>query len=262
MASSVEWPIFFEYFCPFLLYSCQLLPNAATKAARLALVSLVPCHGGFGARVTGQWLQNGAVLTNVNVKSEHQQKLAAEQSTESLDIHGELEPKLCFVWLNHIKFFFGPTFPICTLHSLAALHRDLLLSKQLNPPQFALKSNIKKAFNWKILFEHNMFAEREYYDRLTAGSNENSSNKEKYEQCAMYVRITVLSFVEQVERACQIDIQCLGNWQINICLYFYSSTATRELQRSNTNCAALTLKHSENWELNTGGNAFLARKGN
>ena len=44
-----------------------------------------------------------------------------------------------------------------------------------------------------------MFAEREYYDRLTAGSNENSSNKEKYEQCAMYVSITVLSFVEQVE---------------------------------------------------------------
>ena len=44
-----------------------------------------------------------------------------------------------------------------------------------------------------------MFAEREYYDRLTAGYNENSSNKEKYEQCAMYVRITVLSFVEQVE---------------------------------------------------------------
>ena len=27
-----------------------------------------------------------------------------------------------------------------------------------------------------------MFAEREYYDRLTAGSNENSSNKEKYVQ--------------------------------------------------------------------------------
>ena len=185
MASSVEWPIFSSYF---LQYSCQLLANAATKAARLGLVSLVPCHGGFGARVTGQWLQNGAVLTNVNVKSEHQQKLAAEQSTESLDIHGGLEPKLCFVWLNHIKFFFGPTFPICTLHSLAALHRDLLLSKQLNPPQFALKSNIKKAFNWKILFEHNMFAEREYYDRLTAGYNENSSNKEKYEQCAPVFR--------------------------------------------------------------------------
>ena len=50
-----------------------------------------------------------------------------------------------------------------------------------------------------------MFAEREYYDRLTAGSNENSSNKEKYNVRPYF------SAQLRGAGACQIDIQCLGN---------------------------------------------------
>ena len=92
--------------------------------------------------------------------------------------------KVVFCMIKSYKVLFRANLPNLHPAFLGSTAPGPAAKQTLNPPQFALKSNIKKAFNWKILFEHNMFAEREYYDRLTAGYNENSSNKEKYEQCA------------------------------------------------------------------------------
>ena len=79
----------------------------------MGLVSLVPCHGGFGARVTGQWLQNGAVLTNVNVKREHQQELAAEHREPP---HSRrIGAKVVFCMIKSYKVLFRANLP--NLHS-------------------------------------------------------------------------------------------------------------------------------------------------